>query len=135
MKKVITLLIAMMLLLTGCKGFSYTFSGSSNNVTIEATADDGKYGESSYFTLDSDEKIVITTDLKKGELQLEFAEATVFIDTDSSSDDVTIGKVVHTVKVSGNDTEAFELPAGDYVILVTASGRTEGKVLVDLVKK
>ena len=40
-----------------------------------------------------------------------------------------------TLSYYGHERYYDELPAGDYVILVTASGRTEGKVLVDLVKK
>ena len=131
----ILLITLMMVLLSGCSGASYVFSGSETRVKITATADDEKYGESSVFSVGKDREIVVSTDLSKGSLKMEFAEAFVFPETEDTPEDVVIGDVVHTITVTSDDSVTFELPQGDYIILVTAVGRTEGKVEVNVNKK
>lgn len=131
----IVLMTALVLLLNGCSGFSFEMTRVGDDTTIEAKADDGKYAETDYFTVGKNEEVIISSELNKGKLQIDFAEAFVFISTDSSPNEVTAGEVIKSVTVSGQDSVVVDLPEGDYLMQITAIGRTEGIVKINVAKK
>ena len=116
------------MLLSGCSGFSYTFSGWGNKTTIDVSnAEDGKFGESSVISAGSGSVAVVESALDKGQLQIDFAEATVFNFSDEP-EEVVVGDVVKSVTVGPGSREELPLEAGDYVLQVTAIGTANGKV-------
>ncbi len=72
--------------------------------------------------------------LDKGEVQIEFAEATVFHD-DDDSEEIIVGDVIAMAKVSSGDKATLPLGKGDYVLQVTTVGSTGGKVTVSIEKE
>ncbi|MBR4446030.1 MAG: hypothetical protein IKS37_09095 [Solobacterium sp.] len=133
-KMLFSLIILSLLFVSGCKGFKYVFTGGLDDYSIEVNASDGDYAESSDFTLLSDRNAVITGNLEEGKLQIEFAEATIIMTDPDTPEDVIVGNVIETVTVGGNEELTVRLPQNDYVMLVTAMGKTKGKIDIKFVK-
>lgn len=133
-KMLFSLIILSLLFASGCKGFKYVFTGGLDGYSIEVNASDGDYAESSDFTLLSDRNAVITGNLEEGKLQIEFAEATIIMTDPDTPEDVIVGNVIETVTVGGNEELTVRLPQNDYVMLVTAMGKTKGKIDIKFVK-
>ena len=133
-KMLFSLIILSLLFANGCKGFKYVFTGGLDGYSIEVNASDGDYAESSDFTLLSDRNAVITGNLEEGKLQIEFAEATIIMTDPDTPEDVIVGNVIETVTVGGNEELTVRLPQNDYVMLVTAMGKTKGKIDIKFVK-
>ena len=117
-----SLLLAGMLLLTGCAG-----KGSLSSEIIDetgaykVTANDAGKGSavmmSGGFVVEEGQIVAVSPDIKKGNLQVKLMDAS--------------GEVVLDEKVTGSVLETFELDPGDYAIAVACNenGAT-GTVLV-----
>lgn len=136
MKKriIITALMIITLLVTGCGKVSFEFTRIGDNTTIKATAADGKTADTEYFTVGKDEQVTIDASLEKGALSLEFISVDVFIQSDNSPDDIIETGTVKTLKISGNDKATLDFDKGNYIIRITAVGDTEGTVKVTVGK-
>ena len=133
MKKTRIAVIALLLLavlLTGCDGVNFVFTTAGSKTTIEVkNAADGAYGESTNFSVGKGKIVYVDYALDKGELKIDFAEATIF-HNENSSDDVIVGGVAESITVGPGDKVEVDLGRGDYVMQVTASGETNGTVTV-----
>lgn len=136
MKKriIITALMIITLLVTGCGKVSFEFTRIGDNTTIKATAADGKTADTEYFTVGKDEQVTIDASLEKGALSLEFISVDVFIQSDNSPDDIIETGTVKTLKISGNDKATLDFDKGNYIIRITAVGDTVGTVKVTVGK-
>ncbi len=134
-KALIPLLLVFLLLLGGCKGFKYSFTSFGDSTKIEVNGAEGDYGESSDFEVGKNRQIILKSELEEGQLQIDFAEATVFYTDSDSPRDVIIGDVVTSVKIGKGETLNFDLPQGDYVMCCTCIGTTKGVVTMDIEKK
>ncbi len=124
------LLIA--LLLSGCRGAAFTIINGGNRSTIEASdAPDGATAESGVLTVGKGKTVVVSSTLDRGELKIDFAEASVFGHEDAE-DDVIAGDVIVSVTLGGGDSSSFSLEKGEYVMQITAIGNTNGKVTVNI---
>ena len=135
-KTYIALIMALVLcaLLAGCDAATYTFTGVGNKTTIEVNnAEDGAFAESQWFSVGKGRTAVVESALDKGELKIDFAEATIFAHEDGP-EDVIVGDVIASVTVGPGDRAEFPLDKGDYVLQVTAVGTANGKVVVDIQK-
>ena len=129
---VLTLVLAV--LLAGCGAFSLSFTTLGGNTTIEVNdVEDGTAGESNWFSVSKGKTVVIESSLEKGKLKIDFAEATVFHHADEP-EDVIVGDVAASVTVGAGEREELSVEPGDYVLQVTAVGKTNGKVAVRLEK-
>ena len=72
MKKriIITALMIITLLVTGCGKVSFELTRIGDNTIIKATAADGKTADTEYFTVGKDEQVTIDASLEKGALSL-----------------------------------------------------------------
>lgn len=127
--------MALTLLLSGCKGATFTMTGSGSKVSIEVSdAEDGAYAESFDISVGKDRYVNIASALDKGQLQIEFVEITKITRADKS-DEIIYGDIVATETVGPNETKDLEIPRDDYVLQLTAIGNTNGKVTVEVKKK
>lgn len=135
MKKVrVLLLLALVMALSasGCGGVNYSFTTVGSSTTIKVnSAEDGSVGESGAFSVGRGKTAVVESALDRGELQIDFAEATIYRYADGS-EDVTIGDVAASVTVGPGAGEEINLDQGDYVLQVTAVGDVNGKVTVKI---
>ena len=130
-KSIVLLLLLLSLLLTGCAGASLSITSLGNKTTIEANeAEDGRYLESTAFSVGKGKTVVIESSLEKGQLKIEFAQAIVWRDEDM--EETMIGDVVASETVGVGDSREISLEQGDYVLQVTVIGSTSGKVTVDI---
>lgn len=132
--RVLALLLAAVLLMTGCSAtFTITGSGSKNTIKVQK-APDGTIAETNNFSIKSGRTTVITSSLDKGKLRIDFVEVTIF-HQDKGPDEVMYGSVVESVTVGPGETLELNIAPGDYVIQMTAVGETNGTVVVDHVNK
>lgn len=123
------------MVLAGCGGFPMSVTIVGNNTTIELKdAEDGHYGETGVISVGKNRVVVIDSSLNKGEIRIDFAEATIYSHTDEP-DDVIVGSVVTSVTVGPGYKEEMELERGDYVMQITTIGNTDGTVKVNVEKK
>ncbi len=123
------------LLLAGCDGATFVFTSTPNKTTIQVNdAADGAYAESSPISVGKGRVAVVEAALEKGEVKIEFAEATI-IDHDEDSGEIILGDVIASVTVGAGAKETIPLEKGDYVLLVTTVGSTGGKVTVSIEKE
>ena len=129
------LALVLTLLLAGCDGATFVFTGTPGKTTIQVNdAADGAYAESSPISVGKGRVAVVEAALEKGEVKIEFAEATI-IDHDEDSGEIILGDVIAVAKVSSGDKATLPLEKGDYVLLVTTVGNTGGKVTVSIEKE
>ncbi len=129
LKIAIPLILIVGSLLVGCVDTVFTISSIGNQSTIEANnAEDGSTAESGSFSVGKGKTACVESSLEKGQLKIDFAQATVFREQDSEW--VTVGDVVASETVGPGDSREFPLPQGDYVLQITAIGNTNGKVSV-----
>ena len=136
MKKYLIRLLSLLLIitLTSCGKFNYEISSGPNRTTIKVTdAKNDAYAEAGPISIGNNRILNITSELDKGELQIEFAEAIVTTSSDEP-DDYTILDVVETIKLKPGDTLELSLTPGDYVLLLTTIGDTNGVVTIDINK-
>ena len=132
MKKLLAVLMVLaVMLLAGCG--SYTFTQVGTDITIKADAKDGDSGDTEYFSVGSGCKAIITPDLTSGSLEIEYVDCVVWPGENPSDDDITKLDTAASVTVSGNKISEVSLPAGDYIIRVTAKGQTKGTVKCEIV--
>jgi hypothetical protein len=93
-------MMVLVLFTGGCTAGNYVFSGGMGKHKIEVHATDGAYGESYDFAVGRNQKVVLKPDLSEGELQIDFAPATVIMTDPDTPEDVIIGEVLETVKVA-----------------------------------
>ncbi len=134
-KIVCFLSLVLVLLLAGCDGATFVFTGTPSKTTIQINdAADGAYAESSPISVGKGRVAVVEAALEKGELKIEFAEATIFRSNDDT-EEIIVGDVIAMAKVSSGDKATLPLEKGDYVLLVTTVGSTGGKVTVSIEKE
>ncbi len=134
-KTVCFLALVLALLLAGCDGATFVITGTSGKTTIQINdAPDGAYAESSPLSVGKGRVAVVEAALDKGEVQIEFAEATILRNSDDT-EEVILGDVIAMAKVSSGDKATLPLEKGDYVLQVTALGSTGGKVTVSIEKE
>ena len=134
MKKLLVILLALVML-AGCGSAKFTFTTSSDNTRIEVNTGDGETAETPYFYVGNNREVVIEADLSSGQLEIDFAEATVFDSDPDAQPEVIVGIIVKSVTVSGNDKVTIELPQSYYVMELKTVGETKGTVKVNVVKK
>lgn len=129
-RNIVIALLMISALLAGCAGPSFRIISGGNNTTIEASnAEDGRTAEVGPISVGKGKTAVVESFLDKGELKLEFAEATVFSSSDGE-DEVVTGDVIVWVIVGPGDGSRFTLEKGDYMLTVTAVGTANGTVTV-----
>ena len=129
------LALVLTLLLAGCDGATVVFTGTPNKTTIQVNdAADGAYAESSPISVGKGRVAVVESALEKGELKIEFAEATIFRNN-NDTEEIIVGDVIAMAKVSSGDKATLPLEKGDYVLQVTTVGSTGGKVTVSIEKE
>ncbi|MBQ1505343.1 MAG: hypothetical protein IIZ48_01075 [Erysipelotrichales bacterium] len=132
MKKLLAVFMVLaVMLLAGCG--SYTFTQVGTDITIKADAKDGDSGDTEYFTVGPGCKAVVTPSLTSGSLEIEYVDCVVWPGENPSDDDITKLDTVVSVTVSGNKVSEIPVPAGDYIIRVTAKGQTKGTVKCEIV--
>ena len=130
-KTVAALLLLLSLLLSGCAGAALSITKVGNKSTIEASnAEDGTNMESAAFSVGKGKTVTMESALEKGQLKIEFAQATVFRHDDEEQ--TIVGDVVAGETVGPGDSREFPLEKGDYVMRVTVIGSTSGKVSVNV---
>ena len=133
--KLAVCIAVMIALLAGCASVSFVVTTAGNKVSVKVDdPDDGAYVETESFSFGKDQVVSVTSSLEDGELQIEFIEATVFTYADQT-EDVTLGDTAVSVTVGPDDETEFDLPKGDYVIRVTASGSPSGKARIEIEKQ
>ncbi len=119
------------LLLTGCSS-DFVVTQSGNNSTIEMkNVEDGKNMETEDFHVGSGEVVEVSANMSKGELQIDFAEATTIY---GNTNETYLGEVVKSITVSTKFTAQVTLPEGDYGMILTTVGTSNGVVTVKVVK-
>ena len=130
MRKACAVLLALVLALlpAGCGGAPLSMVSGGNNMTVNAfNAPDGATLEGTPISLGKDKTFALEAALEKGELRIELIAATVRRHSDEP-DDVSLGDVIVWAAVAGEDRVEFSSPGeGDYVIRVTAVGKTKGQ--------
>ena len=117
------------LLLTACSGSTFTITSAGNRSTIEANdAEDGSTAETGSFSVGKGKTACVESSLEKGQLKIDFAEATVYLEHEIER--VDVGDVVASETVGPGDSREFPLNQGNYVLQITAVGSTSGKVTV-----
>ena len=130
MKIAIPVILIVGLLLVGCAGATFSISSAGSNSTIEVNnAEDGSTAESHSFSVGKGKTAYIESSLEKGQLKIDFAQATVI--TEHETERTIVGDVVASETVGPGDSREFSLQQGDYVMLLTAVGSTSGKVTVN----
>ena len=138
MKKIRILAAVIMvfaLILAGCSFGTFEFSGSPSKATIKVkNASDGAYGESFEFVVGKNEKLKYTSQLDKGQVQIDFIE--VFnISSPDEADNYIDGDTVDSITIGTGETVTIELPEGEYKMGVTTIGETNGKIALEYVKE
>ncbi len=124
-------LLAAALLLVGCSA-AFTITSAGNKITIEANnVEDGATAETNPYSVGKGKAAYVDSSLESGRLKIDFAEATVFRDSESA-DEVIVGDVVASVTVGPGEHSELPLERGDYVLQITAVGSTGGKVTVNI---
>ena len=129
----VVLLLAMLLAACGTSTFTTTSLGEDTKIEVE-DADDGATSESLYVSIGKNRIATIESALDKGQLQIDMTEAIVF-ENEDESEDVMLGDIYATVTVGPEDKEEIELPEGNYIYQLTAIGKTNGTVTIDVEKK
>lgn len=133
-KKWLAILAALMIsiLLAGCAGATFTITSGGGNSTIEVNnAENGSTAESAPFPVGKGKLVHVESFLEEGELIIDFVEATIRRSGDES-ETVVVGDIVASVTVGSGDGSEFSLEKGEYVMLLTAVGSTNGKVKVSI---
>ncbi len=124
------LILAMTMVLTGCSS-NFTFTSVFGKTTIEIKDDEGgKDAESDYFSVGKGKVLVVESSLEEGQAQIDFVEAEVYAHENDDPADVILGDTVETITVGPGDRQTVSLEKGDYVMHVTAIGKTSGKIQV-----
>lgn len=130
-KAIVLLFLLLSVFLSACSGITLSITSVGNKSTIEAKdAEDGKFLESSAFSVGKGKTVVVESALEKGQLKIEFARATVF--RDDEVEQTIVEDVVAGETMGPGDSREFPLEQGDYVIQVTVIGSTSGKVTVNI---
>lgn len=134
----LTLLLSA-LVLGGCGGikFSFDITKVGNKVTVKVNdIGDGETTETDYVSIGKGRSVFVESQLEKGQLQIDIAEATVYTHADpDQSDDIYVGDVVESITVGPGDTAQVSLKKGDYVYQLKTIGQTSGKVVLDVKKE
>ena len=135
LRKIIVCLF-IMALLAGCSSASYSMHGKHNEINIEVSADDGKYGGCFVMDIKKDQIVHIDSKLKEGALQIEFFEV-VNTATADESDDYEIISTIKTVTVNPGDQLDVSLDGykGDFMPGLTAIGKTSGELVISVIKQ
>ena len=130
MKKLrMILTVLLVLVLTGCGAVKYEITGGFSKMTVKVhNVDDQAYGESQEFSTKGN--ITIEPELKKGSLQIEFAEVVNWASADEP-DNYEVIAIAKTVTVTGNEKQEIEIPSGDYILQMTAIGNTDSTVIIN----
>lgn len=131
----VSILIMSVVLLSACGASSYEMSGSANKVTIKAHAEDGKYGEGFVMDISKKEMIKIDSQLEEGELQIEINEV-MNTATGDEMDDYQILSTIKTLNIKpGDQVDLIIDYAGEFMPCFTAIGKTNGTVIISIVKQ
>ena len=127
--------IAILALLTACSGISFSLTASNDHMTLDVKdAEDETFMESDYISVGKNRIAKVVSSLEKGQIQVDFVEAAVFLHDDGTAD-VYPGDVYVTVTLGPDEDSAFELPKGEYVVRFTSVGESSGKLTIDIEKK
>ena len=133
-----TAITFVLLFFTACEGSSFIYTSVGTKTTLEIKdASDGSASEMEPVNIGKNRKITIESQLEKGSVKIDFAEATIFRDADPDStipDDVIVGDVIESITIAPGDQTEVKLAPGDYVPQVTAVGDTAGKILMNIEK-
>ena len=138
MKRIRTIclvLLTVAVLLAACGGFSFSITTMGDKTTIDVNSKkDGEFMESDPLEIGRGRTTVVESSLEKGELQIEFLEASVFFN-DDGPDDFIAGDVVDSVTVGPGSQEKLNLESGNYVLHITTIGETKGSVEIRFEKE
>ena len=125
----ITVLAVFMLAMVSCG--KHEFSGNlddDKNMTINAVnADTGDYFVTGTLVVEDGEQVSIDTALEKGEITIEFLDASG-LDDPEEVPDVDALEAVATVTVSGNEETVVGVKAGNYLVKATGGEKATGTV-------
>ena len=103
MKIAIPVILIVGLLLVGCAGATFSISSAGNKSTIEVNnAEDGSTAESCSFSVGKGKTAYIESSLEKGQLKIDFAQATVI--TEHETERTIVGDVVASETVGPGDS-------------------------------
>ena len=126
--------LAAALLLNGCDGVSYDITTFGSKTTVQVNdVGDGADAESIPLSVGKNRHATVTSELNKGQLQIDFVEVTVFA-REGEADEVIYGDTAASVTVAPGGAETVPLDKGDYVARFTAIGETGGTVIIQIEK-
>ena len=133
MKKCFTLIVltvfAMAMFMTSCQSSDFAVVSNDINdfsITAENAGDDMSSTSGNLEVTDEDE-IVVTPALEKGEITIEFLDASG-LDDPEEVPDVDALEAVATVTVSGNEETVVGVKAGNYLVKATGGEKATGTV-------
>lgn len=134
MKKILSIFLIAVLLI-GCEGFKFEITSGPNKTTIKVhDAEDGAYIESEAIMIGKNKTIEVESQLDEGELKIEFASASSIASTDGPNE-YLIDEVVESINIKADDKLQLTLQPGDYILLITSIGKSDGIVTLTISKK
>ena len=133
MKKFFTLIVltvfAMAMFMTSCQSSDFAVvSNDINDFSITAeNAGDDMSGTSGTLEITDEDEVVVTPALEKGEITIEFLDASG-LDDPEEVPDVDALEAVATVTVSGNEETVVGVKAGNYLVKATGGEKATGTV-------
>ena len=135
---ILLLVMACITILCGCGGGNFKFDistvGDKTTVKINKAADGDVCETASSIVVGLNQKAVITSELKSGELKLEIVEAFTIVN-DTGPDDLHTGDVVATVTLKADTKTEVNLADGEYVLWITSVGETSGTATINIEKR
>ena len=122
-------LIGMMAGLASNRGSQTVIDNSSKTGEIKFTAEKAGKGSGGvgYLTLKEGQSMAVRSQMTKDSritIQVFSADAVALPDLEAKED------AVLTVEVKGIDSSRYELPAGDYILLITVARKADGSMLI-----
>ena len=141
MKKLVICIVSLVMVMAFA-GCSANVESTSSNSTIEtsvdqntvtATFENSDGGGMGYVTINEGENLLVNCEMEGGSFNLKFAEATEETDEDADMEEETINDedvICEIDFVSSEDMNIDEIPAGDYKVLITASDKATGTIVI-----
>ena len=133
--RVILTSILLLLVFTGCGNFNFSFTSAGGKTKIEVNnVADGETAEYQVINVSKGKSVSVESELEKGQLKIDFAETVNMKTSVDDMDDYVTGDIVSTITVGAGGSGTVSLDPGEYSLLVTAIGETNGTVTVNVRK-
>ena len=120
---------AMAMVLTACQSAEFAMNSNGDNdfSIVAEKADDDMTATSGNLTITDEDEIVVTPALDKGEVTVEFIDASGFDDPDEVPN-VDELEALETITVSGSEETVVGIKAGEYLIKASGGKKATGTV-------